>query len=265
MVDDGILRQTTIERLAYPLPPFASTRAFRFPLYGFGAVALLAVSFENVGLIKALLGGCFVIMALLCAQAVNEPSIPGGVDVHTSPGAISALSKRTAGIYAAALLAVCAVLLALYAWVAAAEGLSRRLSYNLCAALALLGLGYAVWRLIAAVRSVDLLFDAHGLTAAAPLFPSRTLEWDTIDHAVGDRKHVSLTLSSGEVLVLDTRLQRTDHSVLVGLINRCAQHPVARERIGDVILGDLLLDAAPDGTEPAPRAQCGAGSVPAPH
>lgn len=170
----SILRQTTIERLVYPLPSFTSTTAFRVPLYGFGAIALLAVSFENVGLIKAVLGGCFAIMALLWALAVGEPSIPGGVHVGTSPGAIS-----------------------------------------------------------------------------APLFPSRTLDWEAIDRAVGDRKHLSLTLSSGAVLVLDSRLQRTDHTVLVELINRCAQHRVARERIGDVILGDILLDAAPDGTEPA--------------
>ncbi|MGF9660214.1 hypothetical protein AAIH18_22545, partial [Pantoea agglomerans] len=139
----------------------------------------------------------------------------------------------------------------LYAWVAATEGLSRRLSYNLGAALALVGVGYAIWRLIAALRSVDLLFDARALTATAPLFRSRTLDWDTIDHAVGDRKRLSLTLSSGEVFVLGARLQRTDHTVLVELIDRCAQHPVARERIGDVILGDLLLDAAADGAEPA--------------
>lgn len=247
----SILRQTTIERLVYPLPSFTSTTAFRVPLYGFGAIALLAVSFENVGLIKAVLGGCFAIMALLWALAVGEPSIPGGVHVRTSPGAISAQSRRTAGIYAAALLVISAVLLALYVWVAATEGLSRRLSYNLCAALALVGIGYAIWRLIAALRSVDVLFDARGLTAAAPLFPSRTLDWEAIDRAVGDRKHLSLTLSSGGVLVLDSRLQRTDHTVLVELINRCAQHRVARERIGDVILGDILLDAAPDGTEPA--------------
>ncbi|WP_194763131.1 hypothetical protein [Microbacterium sp. UFMG61] len=246
----SILRETTIDRLASHRPSFTSTRGFRVPLYGLGAVALLAVSFENEAVIKALLGGCFVIMALLWALAVGEPSISGGVHVRTSSGAISAPSHRKAGIYAAVLLVVSAIPLTLYAWMAAAEGLSRRLSYNLSAALALVGVGYALWRLIAALRSVDLLFDARALTAAAPLFPRRALEWDAIASVVGDRKRLTLTLSSGDTLVLDTRLQRTDHTVLVELINRCAQHPVARGRIGDVILGDLLLDAAPDGTEP---------------
>lgn len=244
------LRETTIDRLTYLRPPFTSTRGFRVPLYGLGAVALLAVSFEDVALIKALLGGCFVIMALLWALAVGEPSIPGGVRVRTTSGAISAPSQRKAGTYAAVLLLVSAVPLTLYACMAAAEGLSPRLSYNLGAALALVAFGYALWRLIAALHSVDLLFDARALTAAAPLFPRRALDWDAIASAVGNRKRLTLTLSSGEELVLDTRLQRTDHTVLVELINRCAQHPVARGRIGDVILGDLLLDAAPDGTEP---------------
>lgn len=246
----SVLRQTTIERLTYPLPPFASTRAFRVPLFGFGAVALLAVSFENEGLIKALLGGCFVTMALLWAQSAREPSNPGRVDVRTETGVISARSNRAAGTYASALLVVSAVPLTVYIWIAITMGLSRRLSYNLCAALAVIGVGYAIWRLSAALRSVHFLFDARGLTVAAPLIRKRTLEWDEITHAVGDRKRITLTLSSGEALIFDIRLQRTDHSVLAEVINRCAQHPVARERIGDVILGDLLLDAAPDGTEP---------------
>ena len=176
---------------------------------------------------------------------------PGGVDVLTSTGTIIARSRRRVITWCLALLLVTAATGTAYFLALDFPG---GLPGNRSAGFLLIAIGcfvYAAWRLIGAVTSTDLRLDAEGIRISSPVRRARLVEWDDIMLTTGTESHLVLVLADGTEPSFPFRHQTTDPQVLRALIDRCSAFPAARERIGDVVLGDLLVDAAPDGSLPA--------------
>lgn len=213
-----------------------------------GAALIIAAGDNPFG--AALVIGLIATAALVVGIA--RPSHrPGGVDVLTSTGTIIARSRRRVMIWCLALLLVTAATGAAYFLALDFPG---GVPGSRSAGFLLIAIGcfvYAAWRLIGAVTSSDLRLDAEGVHISSPVRRARLIEWDDIMLTTGTESHLVLVLSDGTEPSFPFRSQATDPRVLRALIDRCSAFPAARERIGDTILGDLLLDAAPDGTEPS--------------
>lgn len=250
----SIHRRTTIERLSYDPRTGRRPGSLTRPMTVACAVAgWAAVPLDRAPLAYWLMWASLVAGVVLWVLAGRPASTPGGVDVHTSAGTITASSHRSAVAYPAVALLVWGIPLALAIAGTAIYGFDGGLHLvALGVVLPAVGIVLAVLRLVVSLGSVDLRLDAGGLHTSAPLLSARTLTWDEIGEATSSLDRLTLALASGGTVALNIRLQRTDHTVLAEIITRCAEHPIARERLGDVILGDLLLNAAPDGTEPEP-------------
>lgn len=247
---DGRRRRTTLQQFASVGRP-RTIDVVRLSIL----VLLLATAGVIVATDDNPFGAVLVIglaaMAALVVGIVRPSHRPGGVDVLTSSGTITARSRRRVILWCLALLLVAAAtgvayLLAIHF----PGGLPGRRS----AGFFLLAIGcfiFAAWRLIGAVTSSDLRLDAQGIRISSPVRRTRLVEWDEIMLTTGTDSHLVLVLSDGTEPSFPFRHQATDPQVLRALIDRCSAYPVARARIGDVILGDLLVDATPDGTEPA--------------
>lgn len=200
--------------------------------------------------------GAVLVIGLIAAAALTvgiaRPSHrPGEVDVLTSTGTIIARSRRRVIVWCLALLLVSAATGATYFLALDFPG---GLPGNRATGFLLVAIGcfcYAAWRLIGAVTSTDLRLNAEGVHISSPVRRTRLIEWDDIMLTTGTESHLVLVLSDGTEPSFPFRCQATDPQVLRALIDRCSAFPAARERIGDMILGDLLVDAAPDGSLPS--------------
>ncbi|MGF9660213.1 hypothetical protein AAIH18_22540, partial [Pantoea agglomerans] len=179
-------------------------------------------------------------------------SKPGGVDVVTRPGGLTSRSDRSAAFYAAALLIVGATI-ALTAVLALMQtGLREVVEARFILIIPAIAVGQAIWSLIAVARSVDVNMGLAGIEIRAPFRRPRFYGWDQLVLFQRNRRRLVLFVSTSKrPVTLIIRHQQSDHTVLRALIDRCAEFPAARERIGDMILGDLLVDGHPTAHSPA--------------
>lgn len=250
---DRIRRRTTIERLAH-----GSARRLPNPLLLLPSVAFLFFLVSAAALVLTepfmwVAGICTIAMVHFHSRTSRTPWVPGGVNVYTAPGEIVSVSQRFACGANAVGLAVVSLACGLAMALALTDPeLSVAMMLPVIFIVPAIGIIVAIRSLIVVGRSVDVYLCVSDLTITAPLRRRKTLEWDSIYGATTlVTSRVKLFLASGSAVVIGTRFQNTDRTVLAELINRCAQHPIARQRLGDVILGDLLLNAELDGTEPA--------------
>lgn len=246
---DGRSRRTTLEQYATD----ARRRTTNVMKLSF-CVLVLVVAGVVVATDENPFGAVLVIglaaMAALIAGIVRPSCRPGGVDVITSSGTLIARSRRGFILWSLALLLVAAASGIAYVFAIAAPGaLPGRRSVGVLF-VAIGCFSFAVWRLVVAVTSTDIRFDAEGIRISSPVRKTRRIEWDEIMLTTGTDSHLVLVLSDGTEPSFAIRHQATDPRVLRALIDRCSAFPAARARIGDVILGDLLVDAAPDGSLP---------------
>lgn len=254
-MDKGIHRRTVIDRFAGPVRRNLASPVVLLPSAAFLAFLASAADLLWSHPLMWVAGACVGAMIAVHSYALRTPSIPGGLDVLTRAGEIVSRSSRLpAGAYASAL--ACISIGCAAAMIVSLQHPELRAISALYVILVVPATNFvaAVWRLISVGFSVDVLLDREGVTFVAPLRRKESVGWDAIVHALAQAlvSRLSLLTTSGREVSGGTRLQRTDQWVLAEIINRCAEHPIARERLGDLILGDLLLDAAPDGTEPAP-------------